>query len=66
MGDAVRGQLDGERIVAPELLAVELLDVEVLSAWRSHEAEGRPDSSEWRSPVPTSGRCLMSVYRIAT
>ncbi|MCE2512473.1 MAG: type II toxin-antitoxin system VapC family toxin [Acidimicrobiia bacterium] len=37
-GDAARQRLDGERIVAPELL-----DVEVVSAWRRHEAEGRLD-----------------------
>ena len=37
-GDAVRQRLSGERIVAPELL-----DVEVVSAWRRHEAQGRLD-----------------------
>ena len=37
-GDAARGRLEGERLVAPELL-----DVEVVSAWRRHEAEGRLD-----------------------
>ena len=37
-GDAARERLSGEGLVAPELL-----DVEVLSAWRRHEAEGRLD-----------------------
>ena len=37
-GDEARRRLDGERAVAPELL-----DVEVVSAWRRHEAEGRLD-----------------------
>ena len=37
-GDAARERLHGERIVAPELL-----DVEVVSAWSRHEAEGRLD-----------------------
>ena len=37
-GDTARERLDGERLIAPELL-----DVEVLSAWRRHEAEGRLD-----------------------
>ena len=38
-GDAARERLDGERIVTPELL-----DVEVVSAWRRHEAAGAIDS----------------------
>ena len=37
-GDVARERLDGERIVAPGLL-----DVEVVSAWRRHEAAGRLD-----------------------
>ena len=37
-GEAARERLSGERLVAPELL-----DVEVVSAWRRHEAEGRLD-----------------------
>ena len=37
-GEAARERLDGERLVAPELL-----DVEVVSAWRRHETEGRLD-----------------------
>ena len=38
-GDAARRRLSGERIVAPELL-----DVEVVSAWRRHETTGRMDA----------------------
>ncbi|WP_420445220.1 type II toxin-antitoxin system VapC family toxin [Candidatus Poriferisodalis sp.] len=38
-GDAARQRLSGERIVVPELL-----DVEVVSAWRKHEAAGRIDA----------------------
>ena len=37
-GEAARERLSGERLVAPELL-----DVEVVSAWRRHEAAGRLD-----------------------
>lgn len=37
-GDTARERLDGERFVAPELL-----DIEVVSAWRRHEAAGRLD-----------------------
>ena len=37
-GDAARERLSGERIIAPELL-----DVEVVAAWRRHEAAGRLD-----------------------
>lgn len=37
-GDAARERLRGERLVAPELL-----DVEVVSAWRRHEAAGLLD-----------------------
>ncbi len=37
-GEAARRRLCGERIAAPELL-----DVEVVSAWRRHETEGRLD-----------------------
>ena len=37
-GDAARERLSGVRLVAPELL-----DVEVVSAWRRHEAAGRLD-----------------------
>lgn len=38
-GDTARERLGGERLVAPELL-----DVEVTAAWRRHEAAGRLDS----------------------
>lgn len=38
-GDVARDRLSGERIVAPELL-----DVEVVSAWRRHEAAGLLDA----------------------
>ena len=38
-GDVVRERLSGERIIAPELL-----DVEVVAAWRRHEAAGRLDA----------------------
>ena len=38
-GDVARQRLSGERIIAPELL-----DVEVTAAWRRHEAAGRLDS----------------------
>ena len=37
-GDVARQRLSGERIIAPELL-----DVEVTAAWRRHEAAGRLD-----------------------
>lgn len=38
-GDAARKRLRGERLSAPELL-----DVEVVSAWRRHEAAGLLDA----------------------
>ena len=61
-GDAARERLSGERIIAPELL-----DVEVVAAWRRHEAGGCLDPrraalarSDLRElPVDRVSHCLL-------
>ena len=57
-GDAARERLDGERLVAPELL-----DVEVMAAWRRHEAAGRLDSR--RAALARSDLRHLPVERVS-
>ena len=57
-GDVARGRLDGERLVAPELL-----DVEVMAAWRRHEAAGRLDSR--RAALARSDLRRLPVERVS-
>ncbi len=57
-GDVTRQRLHAERIVAPELL-----DVEVVSAWRRHEAEGRLDPK--RAELARSNLRSFRVERVS-
>ena len=57
-GDVARERLSGERLIAPELL-----DVEVTAAWRRHEAAGRLDSR--RAALARSDLRDLPVQRIS-
>ena len=57
-GDVARERLSGERIIAPELL-----DVEVTAAWRRHEAAGRLDSR--RAALARSDLRDLPVQRVS-
>ena len=57
-GDVARERLSGERIIAPELL-----DVEVTAAWRRHEAAGRLDSR--RAALARSDLRDLRVQRVS-
>ena len=57
-GDRARERLRGERIIAPELL-----DVEVVSAWRRHEADDLLD--ERRASLARSDLRDLPVERVS-
>lgn len=56
-GDAARARLAGERLVAPELL-----DVEVVAAWRRHAAAGLLDAR--RSEMARTDLRELQVERV--
>ena len=57
-GDAARQRLDGQRLIAPELL-----DVEVISAWRRHVAAGLLDQG--RAAMARADLREMPVERVS-